>query len=516
MRAIQTKRTDPNMSIIAFQPEIRPALPFVIGSLDYRNQREFFERVDQIIIEAGLEARFAALALEKLRLAPEKLTPKRLDRLARLGALALRCNIAKDYLGLDCRAFAISAADSTTLHWFLGINGMDRIKAPSKSMVDRFTRWIGADGWLQLKNSLNQQAATSRPCGAAAFNLADAIRLDEIFFDATCVKANIHFPTDWVLLRDITRTLMKATKIIRKHGLKERMPQEPLEFLSDMNTLCMKMSAQRRKADGRKQRKKILRAMKTLVRRVARHAKSHRDALTARRMESKLSEGRARVVIARIDMVLAQLPTAIKQAHERIIGGRQVKNEDKILSLHDSEVEVIVRGKAGEEVEFGNKLWIGETREGLIVDYKLLRGNPADTTQVKPAVERLEALGVEVKKAWGDRGLMSKANQRDLEGRGIKSGLCPRDPAELARRLKEEPDFREGLKRRAGTEARIGIFKNVFLGRPLRAKGFERREMAVGSAALAHNLWVLARLPQAKAKAKAQDGKQDSGLRRAA
>ena len=41
------------------------------------------------------------------------------------------------------------------------------------------------------------------------------------------------------LLRDATRTLMKATHLIRKHGLKHRMPQEPLEFLSEMNTLCM-------------------------------------------------------------------------------------------------------------------------------------------------------------------------------------------------------------------------------------------------------------------------------------
>jgi len=30
--------------------------------------------------------------------------------------------------------------------------------------------------------------------------------------------------------------LMKATLVIRQHGLKNRMPQEPLAFLSTMNT----------------------------------------------------------------------------------------------------------------------------------------------------------------------------------------------------------------------------------------------------------------------------------------
>ena len=49
-------------------------------------------------------------------------------------------------------------------------------------------------------------------------------------------------------------------------------------------------------------------------------------------------------------------------------------------------------------------------------------------------------------------------------------------------------------KRRAQTEGRIGILKNDFLGRPLRSKGFEHRELAVAWAVLAHNLWLIAGL----------------------
>jgi hypothetical protein len=50
--------------------------------------------------------------------------------------------------------------------------------------------------------------------------------------DTTCLKANIHHPVDWLLLRDGTRTLIKAIKLIRKHGLKHRM-QNPDSFLTD-------------------------------------------------------------------------------------------------------------------------------------------------------------------------------------------------------------------------------------------------------------------------------------------
>ena len=65
---------------------------------------------------------------------------------------------------------------------------------------------------------------------------------------------------------------MKATVLIRKHGLKNRMPQEPLEFLSEMNTLCIKMAAKGRATNGKKPRKKVLREIKTLEKCIASHA----------------------------------------------------------------------------------------------------------------------------------------------------------------------------------------------------------------------------------------------------
>ena len=67
----------------------------------------------------------------------------------------------------------------------------------------------------------------------------------------------------------------------------------------------------------------------------------------------------------------------------------------------------------------------------------------------------------------------------------------------------QDPKFRRIQKRRAQTEARIGIVKNAFLGGPLRSKGFAHRELTVSWAVLAHNLWLLAGLPKQPALAKA-------------
>ena len=43
----------------------------------------------------------------------------------------------------------------------------------------------------------------------------------------------------------------------------------------------------------------------------------------------------------------------------------------------------------------------------------------------------------------------------------------------------KEKKFRKLQRRRAQTEARIGILKANFLGQPMRAKGFKNRELAL-------------------------------------
>jgi len=493
------------VNIITYQPALRPALPNVYGPLEYREQRAIYERIDHILTISGIEQEFIKFALVDHASDLAAARAKDLERFANFSVVALRANIARKLTGLAHREFCVRLADSPLLQWFLQVGRIDTIKAFSKSTSDRITRWLSEENLRRINERLIALLSTdavdfaAQATPAATFGLAEPLACEDVFFDSTCLKANIHFPVDWVLLRDAARTLMKATVLIRKTGLKTRMPQEPLEFLSDMNTLCMKMSAKRRAADGRRQRKQVLREMKALEKRIAGHARAHLEVLRTRRDETDLTEGRVRVIIARIEGVLGQLPAAIKQAHERIIGERQVRNEDKILSLYDDSIDVIVRGKAGAEVEFGNKLWLGETRDGIIVDYKLYQDNPGDTGLVRSAVQRLvveQNLGI--KHAWGDRGLASKANKELLEEFGIRDGLCPRDIAELFKRLDQESGFREGLKRRAGTEGRIGILKNVFMERPLLAKSFAYRELAVGWSVLTHNLWAVARMAEAE------------------
>jgi hypothetical protein len=346
--------------------------------------------------------------------------------------------------------------------------------------------------------------AAHQPERASGLELANAIELESVWLDSTCVKTNIHFPVDWVLLGDAVRTLMKATRLIRVHGLKHRM-EPPEQFLKAMNRLSIQMTHARRAQDSKKQRKKTLRLMKRQVKVVAAHARRHRQLLDREWEATDWTRPQAEQVLRRMDGVLARLPQAQKQAHERIIGERKVNNSDKLLSLYETDTRVIVRGKAGAEVEFGNTLLLAEQNDGLIVDWQLHRDSaPADTRQLPESVARMEAgYGAGVIRALGaDRGFSSAANQALLAGKQIYDGICPKSPARLKERMREER-FGQLQRRRSQTEGRIGIFKNGFLGRPLRAKGFAHREAAISWQVLTHNLWVLARLEQKEALAQA-------------
>ncbi|MDD5598840.1 MAG: hypothetical protein PHV82_12905 [Victivallaceae bacterium] len=112
------------------------------------------------------------------------------------------------------------------------------------------------------------------------------------------------------------------------------------------------------------------------------HGQRYLDLLKTRRDKTDLSEKEAARIIGRIENILEQLPAAIAQAHKRIISGEKLDPEEKIISLYDSSAAVIVRGKAGAEVEFGNELFIAEQADGFIVDWHLYEDKVADLPEI--------------------------------------------------------------------------------------------------------------------------------------
>ena len=489
---------------IAQQLELRPRLPVVVGNVDYLENEARLLRIDDLLRRSGLEDEYVRKCLvqwgKEEREAAEKEgrrvrepSAKMLARYKRICRQALRCNILRQLTQKEYRKFSMRLAESPLSQWFCGIDRLEQIKVPTKSTLERYDKMMPESQVRELVDRLNRSVVED----AVRMDLEKAMRMDLYLSDTTCVKANIHFPTDWVLLRDAVSTLMKAVKVIRKHGLKHRMP-DPDSFLKEANRLSIEMSNSRRRPDSAKRRKQVLRQMKHLAKTVQKHAQRYSIRLQADwRKETDLREGEMRQIVSRIGLVVAQLPVAIRQAHERIIGERLVENRDKILSLYEPDIHVIVRNKAGAEVEFGNTLLLAEQEDGLIVDWKLEKEiSRGDIALMKASLPRMKAVfGSYPASVGADRGFASKASHAFLSQEKIADAICPRDPHVLKERMKN-PMFRKTQKRRSQTEGRIGILKNNFLGRPLLSEGFEHRELAVAWAVLAHNLWLIAALPQ--------------------
>jgi len=477
------------MKTIAFQTEFRPALPVVFGAKDYREFRETIEEVDHFLTATGIEHR---MLVTHLKSAAESCPGNHRQKSYKILRRALRYSILLALTGLSHRDLSHRVADSALFQWFTHTSEIDGVRPSSKSSIERFEKLFPAEEISNLIHACNMAAAN--PDSAQELLYSDmALKFDEIFADTTCVKSNIHYPTDWVLLRDATRTLIKAIQLIRSQGLKHRM-DDPKKFMRDMNKLCIEMTHVRKKKGAKKMRKAIFRRMKRLMKTIENHAGNYSHLLESRWAETNWSEKQTQDILDRIRNVIDQLPQAVHQAHERLIGERRVANKDKILSLYEPDVHILVRGKADAEVEFGNGFYLAEQADGLIVDWKFIKEQPSsDNKLVTDGIMRLTETYGTPKSYTGDRGFDAQNNRDELAEKNIINGICPRSVVQLKERL-EEPCFRQLQIRRGSTEARISIFKNAYLGTPLRSKGFENRKTRIEWCILAHNLWKLARI----------------------
>jgi IS5 family transposase len=65
-----------------------------------------------------------------------------------------------------------------------------------------------------------------------------------------------------------------------------------------------------------------------------------------------------------------------------------VPTAEKIYSIFEPHTDLIKRGKVRTPLEFGHKIFLAESANGLITQYQVLRGNPADEQHVGRSLGR--------------------------------------------------------------------------------------------------------------------------------
>lgn len=192
---------------------------------------------------------------------------------------------------------------------------------------------------------------------------------------------------------------------------------------------------------------------------------------------------------------------AIDQAWRRMIAGEAVPAAEKLFSLFEPHTQIISRGKAGQQVEFGRKLLVEEVDGGLISGYAVLPTANQDGGHLEESLARHQAqFGQAPQLLTADRGFYSGPNLEQAAAAGVKRVAIPHvgkaPPARQA--LEKERWFRAGYRWRAGIEGRISLLARRFGLARCRYHGETGMNRWVGGGLLAHNLWQTGRVLAAR------------------
>ena len=313
--------------------------------------------------------------------------------------------------------------------------------------------------------------------------------------DTTVVETNIHFPTDASLLWDTVRTVTRLVE-----DLHEMLPRGVQGFTNRTRSArrrmqaLERMTAQERHTQQEPKYRELLRITEQVL-------------ANARQVVQKAARVKGLDVLscARVEELCQQMTAycelgdrVIDQTRRRVIDGEQVPADEKVYSIFEPHTDLIKRGKARKPVEFGHKVFLAESAQGLITDYQVLEGNPADTNQVQSSLERHQQIFQCAPDLYaGDRGFYSAENLDECQKVGVKQVSIPqRGGQKTAEReaLERSQAFKKGQRFRAGIEGRISV---LFRGRGMkrcRTKGRERFQVLVGAAVLANNLLRIAKM----------------------
>jgi IS5 family transposase len=186
----------------------------------------------------------------------------------------------------------------------------------------------------------------------------------------------------------------------------------------------------------------------------------------------------------------------VDQARRRVLDGEQVPAAEKLYSVFEPHTDLIKRGKINKPVEFGHKVFLAESAQGLVTQYRVLDGNPSDEDYVKPSLSNHKKIFGSAPEVFAtDRGFDSADNQKICRKARIACVSIPQRGGQKTverQALEKSPDFKKAQRFRAGVEGRISV---LFRGRGMKrclACGKQRFQVFVGIAILTNNLMKIA------------------------
>src|SRR5262249_39483394 len=339
----------------------------------------------------------------------------------------------------DYRELRERIADGLTLRQFADFNAQS---VPKHDAFQRaFTRLTPRT--LKLVNELLVQAAV-------AMGLEDGSKLR---VDTTVVATDIHHPTDntllWDVVRVVTRLVGRLADTIEQpiNGFRNRTRAARRRMLA-----IQRMTTTQRQTQQRGKYRELIGIAEEVVERARRGLRHTRNV----RGKDLLSQLALEELRRQIEHYCGLGERVIDQSRRRVLQEEQVPNAKKIYSIFEPHTDLIMRGKVRTPVEFGHKVFLAESAQGLITQYEeVLSGNPSDENHVEPSLSRHEATFGSAPRLYGsDRGFFSEKNLAACVRSGVEMVCIPqrggkktaeREDYEKSREFKKAQRFRAGI-----------------------------------------------------------------------
>jgi len=322
--------------------------------------------------------------------------------------------------------------------------------------------------------------------------------------DTTVVQTDIHHPTDNTLLWDVVRVITRSVRRLAK-----ALELRRIKGFCDRSRAARRRMYEIQRMTTRQRHEQQTHTYRVLID-IAEEVVGNARAGLARTRTIRGKDMFADIAIEELRRQIEHFcrlgDRVIDQARRRVLFGEQVAPDAKLYSIFEPHTDLIKRGKVRTPVEFGHKVFLAESAEGLITQYEVLKGNPPDEVHVASSLRRhRQAFGRAPQLYGSDRGFFSEQNVASCKHAGVKLVCIPQRGGKRTRRreaYEQSAVFKKGQRFRAGIEGRISV---LFRGRGMKrclAQGRDRFELWVGAAVLANNLMRIAAMLMARSQRK--------------
>ena len=434
---------------------------FVCPDLPHEHAREL-RSIDKILCE---NPTFARLVWEDLQ------SPRKHRLRGRPGLSAeqvLRMVILKQMKGFGYEELAFHVADSRTYLNFCRFT--HPLEVPKKSAIHDAIQRLTGDTWHQINDALLRYAEGK--------GVEDG---QKVRIDPTVVESNIHHPLDNSLLLDSVRVLSRILQCARKGfgvGFRNQLKAAKRCHLTALN------------AKRQEQRLAPYKKLLTITRRCVRSAEA---AIPTLHQESGPFAKLAQSLADELEHYLPHVRCVISQTERRVVRGESVSAEEKLVSIFETHTDII--RKDNRDTYYGHKLTLTGGASGLVLDWVLEEGNPADSTLFLRMLDRQKNRYRRYpRQTSADGGMASTHNLQQAKARGVQDVVfAKKGSLRVPEMASSTWVYRQLRNFRAGIEGVISFLKRVFGLDRCTWKGAASFASYVGASVVSANLLLLAR-----------------------